>query len=170
MLKLNKRDLGRQALSSESAASSERGATMLEFAFVFPFLIFFLLLGIDFVILVHRAVTIEFVLSSASRDIVSIGTVESSVGTHSNRVDALKREISYQSSIYGVELSDQDVSICPASDYDSDTWPRCGSESAGRPHELVRIGVRKPIPLIFGQFTFPIESDVVVRNEPFDNS
>jgi len=149
--------------------SRERGATMVEFAIVFPFLLIFLLTTIDFVMLLHEALSIEYVLAKASRDIASTGTQSSSLGTHSDRVTAIKSELKFKANVFGVDLEDTDISVCPAWEYDVTQWPACLTEGAGKPHEVLVIAVKKRIALFFRQWSFTVDSSVIVRNEPFGN-
>lgn len=147
--------------------SDERGVTMIEATYVIPFLLLFLLMTSQVVLILYDAVSIEYVLERSARDIASIGVSAGVTG----RMGAIKDNIRSRARELGVTLNDTDIWVCVAEPATDPTQDVPCAQSAGRPNDQILIVIKKKKPLLFLALQpYTISSQVMVRNEPYLNS
>ena len=144
----------------------ERGATLLEFTIILPILITILISTFNFSLLAYDILTIEYVASEAARDVITTNRKNIEGRTYPTRIAAVKGEVTYQSSQFGVEIPGEEVFVCRARDNSPEGNPPCAAESSGRANELIVVTIHKVIPLLFGSVPYVYRTQVMAKNGP----
>jgi len=149
---------------------NEKGATMVEFAIVAPFLILFIFLAIDMLYLCYRAVSLQYTVSTVFRETV-IGIPEGTVGPYNHGI-TMENRIKDLSASFGIVLDEDEIDICTASIFNSNAGD-CDIDPnnpappfTGDGGEPIVININHQTRVLFLD-TYNLRATAIGRNEPF---
>lgn len=131
------------------------GSVMMEFAMTATVFLALVLSASQFALVGYRAVALNYVAASTMRWAILGKTV-----TGLNRVDSIEQVAYNNGLVYGLNLSENFVRVCPSSN------PACTTEDAGTANSSIAITISTPISILFGGFYVSPAGQAIGTNEP----